>query len=218
MTTTPFRLPKFYPVLDTAVLALRRLSVSDAADSLLAAGVRISQYRHKGDWHQRHYDEAAALARRCEDAGVLFVLNDRADYAKLLRCALHIGQDDLPPAAARKIVDDEVMGYSTHNRGQLRIADTHPVEYLSLGPIFETSSKAKPDPAVGLDGLRALRPLTAKPLCAIGGITLENVSAVLAAGADSVAVISGLFPNDAPSKKQVRQHAELWLQTVEGNA
>lgn len=218
MTTTPFRLPKFYPVLDTAVLALRRLSVSDAAGSLLAAGVRILQYRHKGDWYQSHYDEAAALARRCEKAGVLFVLNDRADYAKLLRCALHIGQDDLPPAAARKIVDDEVMGYSTHNRGQLRIADAHPVEYLSLGPIFETSSKAKPDPVVGLDGLQALRPLTAKPLCAIGGITLENAGSVLAAGADSVAVISSLFPNDAPNKKQIRQHAELWLQTVEGNA
>ena len=72
----------------------------------------------------------------CQDAGVLFVLNDRADYAKILRCALHLGQEDLPPAAARKIISDEVLGYSTHNPEQLKLGDAEPVEYLSIGPIF----------------------------------------------------------------------------------
>lgn len=214
MSTTPFRLPKFYPILDTLALAPSGVTPLQMSSALLATGIRILQYRHKAEWQQSHFDEAAAIARKCEDAGVLFVLNDRADFAKLLKSALHIGQDDLSPGAARKIVIDEVIGYSTHNRGQLRIADKHPVEYLSLGPIFNTSSKEKPDPVVGIDGLRELRPLTTKPLCAIGGITLANARAALAAGADSVAIISGLLPNTKPTARQIRQHAELWLQTL----
>lgn len=213
--TTPFRLPQFYPILDTSVLGSAGLDTTAVAESLLSAGVRILQYRHKEDWRQEHFDEAAAIARGCENGGVLFVLNDRADYAKLLKTALHIGQDDLPPQAARKIVNDEVIGYSTHNRGQLRLADAHPVEYLSIGPIFDTLSKAKPDPVVGIEGLRQLRPLTEKPLCAIGGITLANANQALAAGADSVAVISGLLPNAKSIAREIRQHAELWLRTLQ---
>ena len=209
-STTPFRLPKFYPILDTSVLAERQFPVLGTADVLLDAGARILQYRHKRDWIQAHFDEAKRLSEMCQDAGVLFVLNDRADFAKLLRCALHLGQEDMSPTAARPIVSDEVIGYSTHNVVQLKLGDTEPVEYLSVGPIFATTSKLRPDPVVGIEGLKAVRALTKKQLCAIGGITLENVKEVFAAKADSVALISGYLPEKF-EKKALRAKVTEWL-------
>lgn len=209
-----FRLPRLYPIIDTATLAAVGLRCAAVADALLDAGVTMLQYRHKTAWHQRQFDEASAIARTCEQKGVLFVLNDRADYAGLLRVALHVGQEDLPPVAARKVIRDEVLGFSTHNLAQVRRADTEPAEYLSLGPIFATASKLNPDPVVGLDGLEKCRKATAKPLCAIGGITLENAREVLQAGADSVAVISALLPSAGPSPRQIRQHAQKWLEAL----
>ena len=207
---TPFRLPRFYPILDTGVLAARECSVLTAGEALLEAGVRILQYRHKEVWTQAHFDEAKHLAALCHDAGVLFVLNDRADFARLLKSALHVGQDDLSPAAARRVISDEVMGFSTHNREQLVRGDGEAVEYLSIGPIFPTLSKLKPDAVVGLERLKELRAFTEKPLAAIGGITLENAQQVLAAKADSAAVISGIVP-PACTRKGWKSHAEEWL-------
>lgn len=207
---TPFRLPKFYPILDTEVLAGRGCSVPMAAEALIDAGVRILQYRHKQDWTQAHFDEAKRLAALCDEVGVLFVLNDRADFARLLKSALHVGQDDLSPAAARRLISDEVMGFSTHNREQLMRGNEEGVEYLSIGPIFPTGSKRKPDPVVGVERLRELRDITEKPLAAIGGITLENALQVLAAKADSVAVISGIVPPTC-TRKAWKSHAEEWL-------
>jgi thiamine-phosphate pyrophosphorylase len=210
MSTTPFRLPKFYPILDTSVLASREYPVSETAEVLLQAGVKILQYRHKDDWTQKQFDEAKHLAALCQDAGVLFVLNDRADFAKLLRAALHLGQEDLPRTAARAIISHEVMGFSTHNAAQLQLGDTEPVEYLSIGPIFATTSKLRPDPVVGIAGLKAARELTKKPLCAIGGVTLENVAEVFAAKADSVAVISGFLP-ERFERKALKAKVTEWL-------
>lgn len=206
----PFKLPSFYPILDTATLESRSCPVLTAAEALLEAGVRILQYRHKDDWTQHHFDEAKQLAARCENLGVLFVLNDRADFARTLRTALHIGQDDLSPVAARKVAGDEVIGFSTHNQAQLQRGDLEPVEYLSLGPIFSTRSKLRPDPVTGLEGLRKLRDLTAKPLVAIGGIQLENARDTLDAKANSLAVISALLPQTI-DRKAIRRRAEEWL-------
>ncbi len=210
VSATPFRLPKFYPILDTTVLAARSCTLMPAAEALLDAGVKILQYRHKDDWTQTHFDEAKQLALLCQDAGVLFVLNDRADFARLLKSALHLGQEDLPPVAARPIIADEVIGFSTHNAAQLKRADAEPVEYLSIGPIFATTSKLRPDPVVGIEGLKALRALTKKPLCAIGGITLANVTQVMAAKADSAAVISGILPATC-DRKAIKSMALQWL-------
>jgi len=193
---TSFSPPRFYPIIDTAVLAPTVFSPIRVAEEAVAAGARILQYRHKDKWTQDEFDEASAIASVCRDAGILFVVNDRADFAQLLKAALHIGQDDLPPQAARRVVSDAVIGFSTHNAAQLKLAAGAPVDYLSLGPIFATKSKERPDPVVGLEGLKALRPLTSKPLVAIGGITLAHAAEVLAAGADSVAIISGILPEE----------------------
>ena len=129
----------------------------------------------------------------------------------LLDAALHLGQDDLPPADARKIMPpDRIIGFSTHNADQLRAGDREPVDYLAIGPIFGTASKPNPDPLVGLDRLCTLRALTKKPLVAIGGITRETAPAVFDAGADSVAIIGDLYPHTL-TKASLRARAEEWL-------
>ena len=126
----------------------------------------------------------------------MLVVNDRADIAALLGAALHLGQDDLPPTDARKILPKPaVIGFSTHDERQVRSAADEPVDYVAFGPVFPTASKENPDPVTGLDQLRRMRALTNRPLVAIGGITLENAEEALAAGADSVAVISGFLPD-----------------------
>jgi thiamine-phosphate pyrophosphorylase len=179
-----------------------------AAGQILDGGAQILQLRHKGFFSREVFDSLDRIAVLCEKAGARFVVNDRADLARLVGAALHLGQDDLPPGAARRIVGSETLvGYSTHNEAQLLAAAEEPADYLALGPIFGTVSKQNPDPQVGLEGLRRLRPLTVRPLVAIGGITRENAREVLAAGADSVAVIGDLFPEDG----DLRRRVEEWL-------
>lgn len=207
-----FVLPRFYPIVDTALIRLRGFSAAAVAEEVLAAGARILQYRHKDGWTQRDYDEAEQVNDLCRKADATFVLNDRADYAHLIgAAALHLGQDDLPAPAARKVVGDQVIiGFSTHNKRQLVFASDAPVEYLALGPVFATASKLKPDPVLGLDGFRQLRSLAKKPLAAIGGITLANAAAVLEAGADSVAILSGILP-EGENRNGVRAAAQAWI-------
>jgi thiamine-phosphate pyrophosphorylase len=204
-------LPAFYPLLDTDVLARRGLDAPAAAEAILEAGARILQFRHKLFFSRQVYEQAARVAELCRAANSLFVVNDRADFAMLLGAALHLGQDDLAPADARAILPPgAVIGFSTHNRSQLRGGDREPVDYLAIGPIFETGSKQNPDPVVGLEQLRELRRITSKPLVAIGGIALERAQSVLAAGADSIAVIGDLYPNPV-TKTSLRARAEQWL-------
>ena len=204
-------IPAFYPVLDTGLLNRCGLSITDAAEALLQAGARILQFRHKDFFSRQVFEEAERVARMCRDAGTLFVINDRADIAMLLGAALHLGQDDLPPAEARRIMPpDRVIGFSTHNADQLRAGDLGPVDYVAIGPIFGTTSKQNPDPVVGLDRLRSLRRLTRKPLVCIGGITRETAPAVLEAGADSVAIIGDLYPQPL-TKASLRRRAEEWV-------
>ena len=194
------KLPAFYPVLDAD-----RLPAVPAAEALLTAGARILQFRHKGFFSRQAFEEATRIAQMCRSAGALFVVNDRADVAALLNAGLHLGQDDLSPVDARRILPaGSILGFSTHNEQQLTAGDSEPVDYLAIGPIFATGSKQNPDPVVGLDRLRRLRSLTQKPLVAIGGITRELAPTVFEAGADSVAVIADLFPD-------VRARAEEWV-------
>ncbi|HMD49358.1 MAG TPA: thiamine phosphate synthase [Bryobacteraceae bacterium] len=207
-----FRLPAFYPILDTGILAARGLSAVAAAEAILEAGARILQFRHKEFFSRDVFEDARQVAALCRDAGALFVMNDRADFAKLLGAALHLGQDDLAPMDARKLLPaPAILGFSTHHREQLRAGDTQPVDYLAIGPIFATGSKKNPDPVVGIAELAAVRALTGKPLVAIGGIPRDTAHAVLNAGADSLAVIADLYPEPPLTKLDLRKRAEEWL-------
>jgi thiamine-phosphate pyrophosphorylase len=206
------KLPRFYPILDTATLAQRGLAPVEAAREILAAGASILQFRHKDLWTREIWQCAEAVAAEAARAGAVFVINDRADFARLLNAALHLGQDDLPPAGARRVVGAATpIGFSTHNEAQLRAANAEPVEYLALGPLFGTASKQNPDPVVGLAEFRRLRSLTTKPLAAIGGITRANAREALAAGADSLAVIGDVFPESG----HVGGRVEEWLRLTE---
>jgi thiamine-phosphate pyrophosphorylase len=207
-------LPRLYPILDTSALDRFGVSLLEAAIGMIEAGAHILQLRHKGHFSRELFETAAHLAVLCEQARIGLVINDRVDMAKLLNAHVHLGQDDLLPVFARQLSGpDTIIGLSTHNKEQLLAANAEPVDYHALGPIFATASKANPDPVVGLDALAEWRPLSKRPVVGIGGITIENASQVLRAGADSVAVISGLIP-ESPSRKSIRERTEEWLLAV----
>jgi len=204
------RLPRVYPILDTESLERLGMGLVAAAAALVEGGAGILQIRHKGHWSRDLLAAARETARLCREAGALLIVNDRADFALLLEAGLHVGQDDLSPRDARKLLGTEsVIGYSAHNAAQLAAAGAEPADYIALGPVFATASKCNPDPAIGVEGIRQGRGLIERPLVAIGGITLENAREVWAAGADSVAVIGGMLPQ-APSPRALRQRMEQW--------
>jgi thiamine-phosphate pyrophosphorylase len=202
-------LPTVYPILDTESLDHRCIPLAIAAEAVLEGGASILQIRHKSHWSRDFFRSAIEAARLCRQAGATVIVNDRADFAALVEGGLHLGQDDLPPQDARSLLPDSLIGYSTHNALQLAAGDREPVDYLAIGPIFETHSKRKPDAVVGIPQLRRCRALTDKPLVAIGGIALDNAMDVLRAGADTVAVLSGLFPPHA-NARSVRERMREW--------
>lgn len=208
-------LPPLYPILDTASLVSRGIAPAEAARAMLDGGARILQFRHKGHFSRGVFAQAEQVAAICQARGALFVIDDRADIARLLDAGLHVGQDDLPPALARRVLGDKrVLGFSTHNAGQLRAAAADPVDYLALGPVFATASKENPDAVIGAEGVRQWRGLASRPLVAIGGITRQNALAVLEAGADSLAVIGGLLPEPC-TPASIRQRTEEWTRLLE---
>jgi thiamine-phosphate pyrophosphorylase len=184
--------PRLYAIVDPAQSEGRPAPA--VAEALLAAGVRLIQLRDKHATSGELYHTALRVKALVQQAGGVFIVNDRADVARAVKSdGVHVGQDDLPVESVRAVVGAEVViGYSTHVLDQVREADSSSADYIAFGPIFATSSKLNPDPVVGLEGLREARRVTRKPLVAIGGITLENARAVLDAGADSVAVIRAL--------------------------
>ena len=204
------RFPRVYPILDTETLAQHGMALDTAAAALLEGGAGILQVRQKGHWTRQVFESARQVACLCREAGAVLVVNDRADFAMLLEGGLHIGQEDLAPRDARKLIGpDALLGFSSHNLEQLSAAGGEPVDYVALGPVYPTSSKHNPDPVVGVDEVRRLRPLIEKPLVAIGGITRANAAGVLNAGADSVAVISDLVPQ-SPTARSLRERMEEW--------
>ena len=148
--------------------------------------------------------EQARELKKHLGSAVRLIMNDRADLCLAAGFdGVHVGQDDLSPEAVRAIIGpDRWLGVSTHNPEQLREADLTSANYLAIGPVFVTTSKDKPDPVVGLEGVRRARSLTRKPLVAIGGITRANAASVIEAGADSVAVISDLLREPRKSAEE----------------
>jgi thiamine-phosphate pyrophosphorylase len=189
------RLPRIYPIADAELLAQAQLPLQAFVSELHAAGMRFMQYRDKATNPANFLTNARAL-RSSLPTDAKLIINDRADICALSNCdGLHIGQHDLSPAGARPVIGtDRILGISTHNPAQLALADATDADYVAIGPVFSTTSKANPDPVIGLEGVRLARTLTGKPLIAIGGITLTNARSVIDAGADSIAVISALVP------------------------
>ena len=189
---------RIYAIAD--VEALHPTPLPAAVRDMAEAGIRWIQVRAKQLSGGERCRQMEACCRALEGSGVRLWVDDRADVAALFSevAGLHVGQTDLPPAAARRVVGDEMwIGLSTHDEEQLRAADADPeVDVIAVGPVFPTTGKASPDPVVGLDFLRRARGLTAKPLVAIGGIGLGNLAQVLAAGADTAAVIGAVCRGD----------------------
>jgi len=184
----------------------------DTAKKLMQAGVQLLQYRNKKAAAREVLSESRTIAEIAQEAGCYFLVNDRPDVAYLSGAAgVHVGQEDLSAEQARAVVGPERwVGVSTHSLKQFEEAAATSADYIAVGPIFPTSSKANPDPVVGTELLRRVRPLTRKPIVAIGGITLDRAAEVLAAGVDSVAVISDIL-----SAKDPADRAREYIQRLE---
>jgi len=185
--------PQIYPLTD---IALSGLSHAEQVERLCDGGATLIQLREKNLPTLEFYRQAKAALTVARQRGARVLVNDRVDIALALGAdGVHLGQDDLPPEAARRLlVEPAIIGFSTHNADQARQAVKLPVNYLAIGPIFSTRTKASPGPEVGLDGLRAIRQIVGSlPLVAIGGITELNAQEVIEAGADAVALVSALL-------------------------
>jgi thiamine-phosphate pyrophosphorylase len=206
-------LERLYPVLDVDAAAAVGWRPLDLADAFLAGGATLIQLRAKRLAGGALLDLAAAVAEKTSAASALLIVNDRADVARLAGASgVHVGQTDLPPAAARATVGaGAIVGVSTHGLDQIHRALLEPVSYLAIGPVFATTTKATGDEALGLEGVRAAAERTRRagiPLVAIGGITLDRARPVIEAGAASVAVISDLLTGD-PAARVARYLATL---------
>jgi thiamine-phosphate pyrophosphorylase len=191
--------PPLYAILDPE---FSTIALTQLASQLAAAGVELIQLRDKRSASGHLAAQGRELHAVLAPKNVRFILNDRPAIAAIVGCGVHVGQEDLPPEDARKIVGpSRWVGVSTHNLDQLRQADRTSADYIAIGPIFPTSTKENPDPVVGLDFIRAARANTRKPLVAIGGITLEKSADVFKAGADSIAVIRDLGAAKNPAER-----------------
>ncbi len=194
--------PRLYAILDSSNFPDAEALCSSATE-LVAAGVTLLQYRNKSGNARQMLDQARELRRRFGPS-VKLIMNDRADLCLAAGFdGVHVGQDDLSPEGVRKVIGKSLwLGVSTHNSEQLAAADKTTADYLAIGPVFSTQSKANPDPVIGLEGIRRARALTRKPLVAIGGITRANCRSVIEAGADTVAVISDLIREPRKSAEE----------------
>jgi len=197
-----FSLPRLYAILDAAYFQDSE-SLLSSAEGLVSGGVSLLQYRNKSGNARQMLEQARELKQRL-DPSIKLIMNDRADLCLAAGFdGVHVGQDDLSPDAARKVIGERLwLGVSTHNPSQLSNADKTTSNYLAIGPVFTTGSRANPDPVIGVEGVRKARELTRKPLVAIGGITRANCREVIAAGADAVAVISDLSRDPRKSAEE----------------
>ncbi|MFL6255888.1 MAG: thiamine phosphate synthase [Pyrinomonadaceae bacterium] len=195
-----FELPKLYPITDRR---LSGLTHAEQVARLCEGGARLVQLREKHLPACEFHAEAAEALRVARLFGAKLIINDRADVALVVGAdGVHLGQGDMPPEAARLVLGKEkIVGFSTHSVEQASAAARLPVDYIAIGPVFDTASKENPDPVVGLEGVRRVRAaIGTLPLVAIGGIKSASAPSVLEAGADSVAVIGALLDTSNPAE------------------
>ena len=205
------QLPRLYPIVDEELLRARGFAVGRVAEELKAAGATLLQYRNKVGAPQAILRDAAMIWEVFAGSGCRLIMNDRADLvAPAGFGGVHVGQGDLSPDDARRVVGAERwVGVSTHNDEQVRIANETSADYVAVGPVFATGTKSDAEAVIGLEGVRRARALTRKPIVAIGGITRANAKSVIDAGADSVAVISALLVEGATVEKVVGDFLEI---------
>jgi len=204
-------LPKLYAIVDRATLDARGVSVRDFAREMAQAGVGVLQYRDKAGAPDELLRAAKEIAAEFAGSGCELIMNDRPDLALLAGWGVHVGHEDLSPGDARKVLGARrVIGVSTHNDSQVMEADASAADYIAIGPVFATATKADTQPVVGLEGVRRARALTRKPLVAIGGITRENARSVIDAGADAVAVIGALLTTGERPGKIAKDFLEIF--------
>jgi len=191
------QLPRIYPLTDVQLSGLWH---AEQVELLSRGGASLIQLREKRLSPREFYEQAKEAVAVAARSGVQLIINDRVDLALAVGAhGVHLGQDDMPPEAARRLLGpNAVIGYSTHNVEQAIAATKLPIDYLAIGPIFATTTKSDTAPVLGLEGLRRVRrAIGAFPLVAIGGITRANAGEVIEAGSDSVAVISAVL-SDPP--------------------
>jgi len=198
VTWTP---PALYAILDVDLAARCGRTPLEVCDAWLDAGIRLIQLRAKSLSFGPMLELAEQVGDRVRACDAALIVNDRADVARLCGASgVHVGQSDLTVAEVRAIVGDEaIVGLSTHSTDQMKRAAGEPVDYLAIGPVFDTATKAEPGAALGLDGVRdaaAAGRAVGHPVVAIGGITVDRAAGVLAAGADVVAVAADLIAGD----------------------
>jgi thiamine-phosphate pyrophosphorylase len=196
---------RLYPLTDRQ---LSGLSLAEQVLQLGEGGATLIQLREKFLSPLEFYREAEAAMRIARTRGMKMIINDRVDVALALNAdGVHLGQEDIPPYAARRVLGpDAIIGFSTHNLEQARLAAEMPVDYIAIGPIFATATKQASDAPVGLEGLRLVRhAVGGRPLVAIGGITLESSLEVLASGADAIAVIRDIWRPTGEAATQTKR-------------
>jgi len=199
--------PRLYAIIDPTLLTMQETALAEA---LAGSGVELIQYRNKTASSRQLFEVSLQLSNFLRPLGVRFIVNDRPDIALLAGAGgVHVGQEDLGVKEARAICgSDRWVGVSTHTLEQVAAADKTSANYVAFGPIFPTTTKRNPDIVVGTALLRQARKLTAKPLVAIGGITLERAAEVYRAGADSLAVVRDLICAPHPGDR-AREFLEI---------
>ena len=198
-------LPRLYAIVDVDVCERVARAPIDVTHAFLAGGARLLQLRVKTWGSGAFLDLACAMTAAARQTAAKVIVNDRADIAALAEAAgVHVGQDDLPPVHARRLVGaNALVGLSTHTDSQLQSAVAEPVSYIAVGPVFGTGTKDTGYHAIGLDAVRRAAAIARRaglPLVAIGGITLAHAPAVIDSGADSVAVITDLLIGDPEAR------------------
>lgn len=200
-------LPKIYPITDSRIA---KISHAEQVKKFIEGGATLIQLREKYAAPNEFYESAEEAIKIARKHDVKIIINDRVDIALALKAdGIHLGQDDLPPAEARKILGERaIIGFSTHNLEQVREAVNFPIDYLAIGPVFPTRTKENPDATIGIETVKRVREIVGDfPLVAIGGINLRNFRDVLEAGANSAAIIGDLL-SDA---NEIAERTRLFL-------
>ena len=202
-------LPTIYPITDRVMTGM---SHYEQVQALAAGGASLIQLREKSLSARAFIEEARACVKFGKERGLLILINDRVDVALSSGAAgIHLGQDDMEPRDARAILGSEaIIGYSTHSLAQVADAGELPIDYIAIGPVFPTESKVAPDDVVGVEMVTGVKRLVGSlPLVGIGGIGRDSLGDVIRAGANSVAMISGVLMPPSNIEQNYRELSDL---------